>query len=56
MVINKIANEGLAECSCAGHSTRRAQHTGAWTASPITIVGLFIDLQRDNPLIRYQSP
>jgi hypothetical protein len=48
MVMNKIANGGPAECSCAGQSTLGAQHPVLRIASPRTIRGLCIDLRREN--------
>jgi len=49
MVMNKIANGGPAECSCAGHSTRRAQHPGLRIAFPSIITSWGTDLWRENP-------
>ena len=50
MVINQMVNGRAGECSCTGHSTLRAQRTVLRIVSPLTIIGLCIDLRRENPI------
>ena len=46
MIIKQMVNGQAGEYSCAGHSTMRAQRPVVRIASPRTMKGLFIDLQR----------